>query len=315
MAAHPDQSLHGVWQCGLGDWSEGGYSVFFTGMAVLAMENNGHLPSGDPTKDPYVEDVQRGLSYIFSQMTVQPISEDPSLCPEGNPDTSGDGVGISINSTEYVYEIGPAMMAIAASTTPNAVTETGPAMVIDRTYKAVLTDMVDMCAWGQDDTGTGRGGWRYTWNYGDSDNSVTQWPLLGIEAAENNFGIQPPSFVARELQLWLTYSQSSDGGWGYTDPNTGTDDFSHAGAGIAGLAFCGIPTTDSRIQNGLSWMVANWNSILSWGGTLWTNKYSMYAMAKGLRTAGITMVGTHDWYSAFSQSLLAGQDTDGTGRT
>jgi RHS repeat-associated protein len=298
----------------LGDWSEEGYSVFLTGLAILAMENNGHLPTGNPAKDPYVEDVTRGLNYLFTQMVVVPISEDPSLCPYGNPDTSGDGVGIRINSSRYTYEIGPAMMAIAASTTPNAVAPTGPAMVIGRTYKQILTDMVDMCAWGQDDTGTGRGGWRYNWNYGDSDNSVTQWPIFGMEAAEDDFGIQPPSFVARELQLWLTYSQSSDGGWGYTDPNNGTDGMAHVGTGIAGLSFCGFPSSDSRIQAGLSYMAANWNAATYGGETIWNSKYSMYAVAKGLRTASpaITMVGTQDWYADFSQSLIAGQNANGS---
>jgi hypothetical protein len=32
--------------------SEGGYYIALTGSTVLAMENNGHLPSGDPTRDP-----------------------------------------------------------------------------------------------------------------------------------------------------------------------------------------------------------------------------------------------------------------------
>jgi hypothetical protein len=260
-----------------GDWSEGGYSVTLTGCAVLAFENNSHLPNGNPTKDPYVEDVTRGLIHLFSQLVVQPIAEGPQS-PYGDPDTNGNGIGISINSNRYTYEIGPAMLAIAASTTPEALTVTGPANVSGRTYRDILTDMVDMCAWGQNDTGAGRGGWRYTWNYGDSDNSVTQWPILGIEAAQDNWGIQPPSFVKRELELFLTSSQDASGGWGY-DGADGQDNFSHAGAAIAGLSFIGYGPDDSRIQKGLAWMTAGWNAS-TFGGTVWNNKYAMYAVAK-----------------------------------
>jgi PKD repeat protein len=292
-------------------WIEGGYSISLTGSAVVAFENSGHLPTGDPTKDPYVADVTGGLNYLFSRMVVQPIAED-AQSPYGNPDTNGNGIGISVNSDRYTYEIGPAMMAIAASTTPEAIAQFGPANVYGRTYRDILTDMVDMCAWGQDEAGAGRGGWRYAWNYSDSDNSVTQWPILGIEAAEANWGIVPPDFVKRELELYLTSSQDASGCWGYAGAD-GQDNFSHAGAAIAGLSYLGNTPDDSRIAHGLAWMDANWNNAGIMGGSLWNNKYSMYAVAKGLRLANpaITTVGTHDWYAEFSRSLIATQSAAG----
>jgi RHS repeat-associated protein len=293
----------------VGYWTEGGYYVALTGSNVLAFENNGHLPNGDPLSDPYVEDVTRGLNFLFTQMVPQPL--DPAQSPHGDPDTNGNGIGISINSSRYTYEIGPAMMAVAASTTPEAIVQAGPANVVGRTYRDVLTDMVDMCAWGQNEAGNGRGGWRYAWNSGDSDNSVTQWPILGIEAAEANWGIAPPEFVKRELELFLTWSQDASGGWGYDGPY-GSNNFAHAGAAIAGLAYSGYDATDSRIAKGLAWMDANWNAS-TYGGTIWDNKYAMYAVAKGLRTINpaITMVGQHDWYAEFSRDLIARQGPDG----
>ncbi|MCY2987758.1 MAG: Ig-like domain-containing protein [Planctomycetota bacterium] len=295
-----------------GKWVEGSYNVALTASAVLAFENDSHLPTGDPTTDPYVEDVQRGLNHLLTQMVTQAISQNPSLCPYGNPDTNDNGIGISINSDRYTYEIGPAMMALVASGVPTAAAQTGPANIIGRTYKDIVTDMVDMCAWGQNDSGSGRGGWRYAWNYGDTDNSVTQWPELGIEAAETVWGIAPPSFVKRELETWLTHSQDANGAWGYGGPD-GNDNFSHVGAAIAGLSFSGDPSTDTRIQRGLAYMNANWNAS-TWGGTVWDNKYGMYAVAKGLRIANppITMVGAHDWYAEFSTSLVGRQGSDGS---
>jgi RHS repeat-associated protein len=294
----------------LGYWTEGGYSISATGSAVLAFENNAHLPDGDAANDPYVEDVNRGLDYLFSRMYASPIAQGPQ-CPHGNPDTNGNGIGINVDSNRYTYEIGPAMMAIAASGTPEAIVRSGPANIVGRTYREILTDMVDMCAWGQNEEGNGRGGWRYAWNSGDSDNSVTQWPILGIEAAEYNWGIIPPEFVKRELELFLTYSQDASGGWGYSAPD-GSNNFSHAGAAIAGLSYIGFDTSDPRIARGLNWMNTNWNAS-TWGGTIWINKYAMYAVAKGLRTASpaVTMVGAHDWYTEFTQSLIAGQNSEG----
>ena len=67
-------------------------------------------------------------------------------------------------------------------------------------------------------TDPGRGGYRYDWNQSSSDNSITQWPVAGIEAAEVNWDIVAPDFFQRELERWLNYSQSSSGAWGYTRP-------------------------------------------------------------------------------------------------
>ena len=305
----------------VGYWSEAGYSGALTALTVLAFENQSHLPSGDSTQDPYVLDAQRGLNYLFTQMSSQSISGPNSSCPYGNPDSNSNGIGINMSAGQgrYTYEIGPTMMALAATGTPNALSLTGPANVYNRAYKDILQDMVDLCAWGQDESGNGRGGWRYGWNYGDSDNSITQWPVLGMQAAEGAgmaWGIVVPSFVKRELEIWLNHSQYANGGWMYTDSYPNSDDHAHAGAGIFALAYLGYdPATDTRIQKGLSWLNTYWNANV-WtsmpAGTIWNNKYGMYAVMKGLREAGVTAVGTHDWYAEFCNSLVSGQSTAGT---
>jgi len=52
----------------------------------------------------------------------------------------------------------------------------------------IAQDMVDYLAFAQSDPYTVeyRGGWRYYGNIGESDNSVSQWPVIGMEAAEVN---------------------------------------------------------------------------------------------------------------------------------
>ena len=134
--------------------------------------------------------------------------------------------------------------------------------------------------------------------------------MLGLEAAETaGWGITVPTFVKTELEIWLNYSRETNGCWGYTGRD-GSDDHAHAGAGIAGLSFIGYPTSDSRIQGTLTWLNNNWTAS-TWGGTVWNNKYGMYAVMKGMRTANpeITAIGSHDWFAEFSSSLINGTNT------
>ena len=56
----------------------------------------------------------------------------------------------------------------------------GRGAVSTMTYKQVMRDVIDWFSYGQSDPSTGvyRGGWRYTDNYGSSDNSTAQWGSL-----------------------------------------------------------------------------------------------------------------------------------------
>jgi beta propeller repeat protein len=136
-----------------GYWEPGtpSYRVGYTGTAVQAFENNLHKPYGDPAKDPYVDCVRRGLNYILSM--ARPVA----ISPEGpaSGDTNANGMGIACHDWETgggrreLYEVGIAMMAIVSSDTPGRVAATGPEGVIGRTYKEIMQDMADYCAWGQ----------------------------------------------------------------------------------------------------------------------------------------------------------------------
>ncbi|MFO7907520.1 MAG: PKD domain-containing protein [Pirellulaceae bacterium] len=295
-----------------GSWRWGGYTVATTSAAVLAFEVQGHLATGDAAENPYVETVQRGLNHLFTQMYTRAIPQG-SQCPYGDPDTNGNGLGIDTYGSRHTYEIGMAMMAVSASGAPLRVAETGESGVVGRTYYDIVTDMVDMCAWGQneDSSWRGRGGWRYDWNYESSDNSITQWPVIGLEAAETNWGITAPGFVKDELELWLNYSQSNSGTWGYTTPNY-WDNPAKAGAGIAGINYLGYDSSDQRIQDALAYLDSRWNTT-GQDGTF-GEKYAMYGIMKGMRTAEpeIVMIGSHDWFSEFSDYLVDQQNADGS---
>ena len=165
-------------------------------------------PQVIPTEDPYVETVQRGLNYILSQLFSQPVYQDPTNCPLGNPDVNGNGFGLASNGN-VVYESGIALMALASSRCPDCIAATGISEVVDRPYVDIAQDMVDWFSYCQTDLSHGvyRGGWRYGCNSGDSDNSVSQWPVIGMESAAVNFGTTVPQFVKDELSMWIDYIQ------------------------------------------------------------------------------------------------------------
>ena len=470
----------------LGSW--GGWArVADTGAAVQAFENNLHKPFGETNKDPYVDCVSRGLNFLLSMalpVTIPP--EDPY-----GGDTNGNGIGIACwdwqNGGREMYEVGIAMMAIVSSDTPARVAVTGPVGVIGRTYRDIVQDMADYCAWAQNDAvevttvpgiyvydlssstqsrisegnkvypaisgdkvvwmdyrngnsdiymydlSTGNetpvcvnsanqdypaisgdkivwmdtrsgnwdiymydlsagnetpicvapgtqewpaisgdivvwmdyrngkidpdiyaygiststempicidpaftyypdvsseavvwvvppwfyedpnrvGGWRYSPNYYDSDNSVTQWPIMGLDTAEAKWCIDIADFVRERLEGWLTYSQckspdSNFGGYGYTDPCGWVNVAKTAGTGIPGLLFCGAPVDDERIQNAVQYVDNNW-AYDNFG-----NGYAMYAVKKAFdEFLPMESTGTHTWWDEYVDYIVPLQYLDG----
>jgi murein DD-endopeptidase MepM/ murein hydrolase activator NlpD len=308
-----DGTEYGYW------YSSYGYHISFTAASTEAFELQGHLPSGDRSEDPYVETVQRGLNYLFNQFYTYSISQDATYCPLGNPDVNSNGKGLACFSGDInrqIYETGMALMTISSSSAPSRIAATGTSDVIGRAYKDIVQDMVDFLAWGQNDpyTGVYEGGWRYYANYGYSDNSVSQWPVIGMEAAERNFGtsgVTVPAFVRPELLKWLAYSQGGDGGFGYTDPGS-WENTAKTGAGCAMLSWAGVPTTDTKFQNALSFLNAHWYDTAS-SYTNFGDYYTMYGIMKGMRIPdpNIQLVGTHDWYAEYARYIVDQQNAYG----
>ncbi|MDH4033076.1 MAG: PKD domain-containing protein, partial [candidate division Zixibacteria bacterium] len=293
--------------------AEGQYQVGAFGMEVLAFCNRGHMPFGDPDEDIYAEHVKAGLDIVTLRSGTQTIGAQPY----GNPDSDGDGIGIWFsNGTRPCYEVGIGVMAIVACGAPDSTAATGPAGVIGETYHDIVVDAMDWIAWSQNDYG-GRGGWRYYANYGNSDNSVSQWPTIGMEAAEFDWTLAPPAFVKSELLVWTTYSQNANGGFGYN--NNGAPNVGRTGAGICELSFADVPYDDTRVQNALNYLNNNWYQGTNTSSGNFGNLYAMYGVAKGCRIAvdaggdphEIQMVGAHDWQTEYNEWLVENQHPDG----
>jgi len=308
-----------------GHW--GWYAVATTATAVLAYENAPNNHFGWNLSDPYHTTVQKGLDWLFGVAAIQSIAVQPA----GDPDSNGNGIGIYFPSDgNPIYETPMVLLAIVASQTPAAVTTTGPANVIGRTYYDIAVDIVDYLAWAQNENGAGRGGWRYWPNYGDSDNSLSQWPVLGLMAAEL-WGINAPAFVKSELlDYWTVADQNLDGNYetnyyygsfGYSNKYE-INDVAETSAGILELAYCGVPKTDSRIIAAQGYIVRDWLTTSGWRVNL-GNFYAMYAVMKACRLATPTPIKyianytgapTMEWYNGtgeYADLLVTNQGGDG----
>ncbi|MFW8602247.1 PKD domain-containing protein [Desulfobacterota bacterium M19] len=334
-----------------GDW---GGEPANGALSVLAFENHGHQPIGSTT-DIYHNTVVNGLNWLFTSLRVKSSSQSDS--PNWKPvESNGDGVMLGqfnpYCGDESFYPHGMIMMALVASGAYDKnypVTDTlhNPALNLKVpasvptiggwTYYKVLQDMMEFAAWAQADPGTsGRGGWRYCPNNGDADNSVGQWPVIGLEAAEQ-WGIMAPAWVKSELKnYWLANSYNSHWkGWGYN--NSSYIDVAHAGAGLSMMAYVGIPKTNSWYVEALDGLAAHWkaNPVYTWDGLSWAwwpshfgnteygqveNYYAMYGVAKAMRIARdsngkiseITQIGTHSWYDEYSAFLVGIQNDNGS---
>ncbi|MGD2178667.1 MAG: hypothetical protein PVG71_12695, partial [Anaerolineae bacterium] len=294
-----------------------GNPVGVNATALQAFQIHGHLPGGDPLEDPYVEDVRSGWNALLMYAVLDPASSQSA----GDPDSNGNDVGIGIyeDYNHSIYEAGLAMMALASTGTPDRVARTGPVPYVrGQTYYTIVQDMADWFAWGQNDADPGgdtdwaRGGWRYQPNSGDSDNSNTQFPVLGLAAAEDNWGITVPQFVKDELLVWLAYSQNPNGAFGYSGP-WGILNVSKTGAGIMDLVWAGLPVTDTRVISAMQYIEDHWDDSPDPEGYVGNvgDFYAMYAVKKGSQIAGIVNYGSHYWDLEYTTYLVDVQQPDG----
>lgn len=276
------------------------------GSCILAFEENGHK-GNNFDDDIYAETVSNGLQYLLS------MAYEVAISPQtyGNPDSDGDGKGVVLVNSGY--EQGLDLLGLiggGSKVWAESTLVAGGPLAGQSVYK-VVRNAIDQIAYAQTE-GYGRGGWRYTVSGSDagSDNSAVAWITLGLEAAQNLWGIPIPAFVKDELLIWLKYSQGSDGGFGYTDPNF-WNNLVKTASGIGSYALLGKTSADSNVAAALTFINNHWNDGYdnsSAAEHFTGNIYVMWGMAKALRTsngrAGISHIGVHDWYDEYSHHLL-----------
>ncbi len=299
-----------------------------TGVVVTKLEERAHELGKDPfDTDPnsptyfeYSQNVIDGLAYIFGAATVRNIGTQTD--PDGDvndPDTNGDGIGYEFG---FNYRTGIVMMAIAASESPDRVVPNG--VGTGDTYKEFLQNIVDFVAWGQGDSGNGRGGWHYQPN-GGGDNSPAGYVVLGLRyASATAFGFEctVPDFVREELKFWVDYIQNdANGASGYTTP-TNSNNLLKTGNLLFQAPFADPDPGwyQTRVDAAIGYIQDNWQAGGN-GGVGWRDhKQAMYNVMKGLQgldvdtlTVGGVVI---DWFEdandGFGEHLLATQNANGS---
>ncbi len=298
----------------------GASNMGYHGQAMEAYQNQGHLVLGDPDEDPYVEDVQRGLNWILRNVSTYNVASKQhagyaeDYDNNGVLDDNGNGIGLSASGT-YMYTFGITCLALASSRAPDQLAApVGRANVDGRPYRDIVQDMADFAVWSQNDySSSRRGGWRYNSNYGNSDNSVSQWPVLALFAAESlPFDAKIAPWAKDETRAyWIPRSQSSNGGFGYLYAGY-WNNVAKTGAGLILLSWVGTPPADARVSNAKAFINGQWNRTTS----TYTNIgdfYSMYGVMKGARLTDpqIEFFGAHDWYEEYATWLVNHQEAGG----
>ncbi|MGD0093029.1 MAG: DUF4159 domain-containing protein [Planctomycetota bacterium] len=159
------------------------------------------------------------------------------------------------------------------------------------------------------------------WGWGSSDNSRTQFALLGLKAAQD-LGVKVPPEVFKRARRYVLAGQNKlDGSWSYRIPaDAGYG--SMTAAGITSLfiineqaykesAVCGGVPEDWRLQKALAWLGENFavNTNPRHGSF---HYYYLYAMERIGVLTGQKFIGGHDWYREGAEYLVRRQLEDGS---
>lgn len=254
-------------QAANGSWSTstiaGQFPCAGASFTAWAFQNQGHLPTNDPSVDIYASTVQRALDYILSQVQVLPGISAPNG-PGGVSDLNADGVTVNLcPGQDSGYAAPVAAAAIIASGSPDAIVAVPGSPVNGWTYRRVIENFID---WSGQTQSTFSGGWDYNPSNGNarSDMSINSWHYLAMEGAEEVFGIQVPDWIIVNSERSLVSHQSTgDGGVGYAGIGQCTggslNRMATTGGGLSGLALV-------ELENGpqgtiLATAGAPWNTV------------------------------------------------------
>ena len=183
--------------------------------------------------------------------------------PHGDPDTNGNGYGISFQNE--CYNTGICLMALAATGTPGRANDGGLDYDGDGnadTYGEIAQDVVDWLAYAQVDSGNQEGAWGYGPNAG-GDNSVSGYVVLGLAAAEG-FGCTIPGFVKTELNVFINNVQdpvngdTHDGGSWYRAKVQHWVNLLKTGNLIFEMTFYGDSPATPRFQDAIDYIERHW---------------------------------------------------------
>jgi hypothetical protein len=263
-----------------------------------------------PTYFEYADNTIAGFDYLLGSAYDVPIS----LQTHGDPDTNGNGKGITFGYGQ-VYYSGIALTAIAICGHPDDRSATIGTLGL-LTYREIAQDIADWLYYAQGDLGNDRGGFNYDAldNVEErTDNSNGGYAYLGIAFAEDPpFNCVVPDWVRQELNIYIDYIQNdvngdtNDGGSGYDGPDNWVN-ILKTGNLIFEMAFYGDTPDTPRVQDAVDYLERHWqdpNVDPGWGYSLPTADYqAKFLVEKGLTYMGIKELDTdgdgdkEDWFN------------------
>ena len=322
-------------------WNNSGFAYADTSLVVLAFENQGYKITANvaPTRlyEKYI--VRRGLNFVLTNLSTIALANTPA---GNNPClVVGDCTGLQ-PPADQGYTTALAILSLAGSGAFGQVNSEVAGFTNGKTYGDIAQRLVNALAWGQNDSGTGRGGWYYTFNSTASDGSTLGWDMLALADAEAS-GLTVPAWVKTEFATVLAVpgggQLNSDGTFDYQA--NGALSNSNVGPGKNGIGLQALfligEFAGTRVD-------AVKNTINSWwpgapapaniGGDAWAtghigSAYAMFNNFKGLRLHGVTTLpavnrSTHvwkflgstgvedDWYADYQDWFVANQSAPAT---
>lgn len=313
----------------------GSFSPSATALVVAAFQNHGYRLSNSnaaPTGlyEKYV--VRRGLNFVLGSLASANLTAEPF----GNPCV---GAGIEpapcvgfFLSGDSAYQTPLALLAVAGAGAPSRTNTEVAGITNGKSYAEIIQRMTNAVVWGQNESGTGRGGWGYNLdNQASTDGSTIGWALLGLLDAEAS-GATLPAFVKTEFATALNNAHNTNGSLDYqSDGNPaglGNVGIEKGGTPLQGLFFLGEPfpfAAGSRAEATLTYIRDRWTSgriagDYNWGCSANASPianviqynfgcaYSMFNVFKGLGLYGIgNLPGVGDWYRQYQDWLVANQ--------
>jgi hypothetical protein len=319
-------------------WNNTGYPYADTSLVALAFENQGYKITANvaPTGiyEKYI--VRRALNYVLSQLA--PVTLTPANAPAGNSCAIyADCIGLQ-PSGDQGYTTAMAILGFAGSGALAQINTEVAGYASGKTYGEILQRLVNAMAWGQNDSGTGTGGWYYTFNSTVLDGSTMGWTTLALLDAAAA-GATIPAFVKTQYEIGFKCALNTNGSFDYNGDCNPAGDFSgigspaKGGTGLLGMFYLGNPVAPATVATIASYINGWWSGSGGIGGNYANcsggggNKgcaYAMFNNFKGLKLQGITTLPSvgraagpgaqpaNDWYADYQDWLVANQTAPAT---
>lgn len=339
QAAYTASSPYTSWTTSGGMYgADADFTLSYTSLVVLALENHGHTVLDNPAQDIFQPVVQRGLNHIFNNLSIVNLGAQPSGNPcVGVPVDADTCKGLGrIGTGHSMYASSVITLAVAGSGAPGAVVGAGIGaangnFVAGRTYAEILQRQANTIMWGMGDSSTARGGFGYTHNNNQGDGSTAGWGVLALLDAEAA-GATMPAWVRSDVANYATYGLNANGSLKYQlYSGNNSSNFPKTGIALQVMAFTNYAAGDPKVVAASGLISSTWATGWSNDGFQGQNKghaYGMFNAFKGLKLYGIqTLPGVgrpagpgsipaDDWHADYQDWLVANQtapDNPGAG--